>query len=93
LKHEAQRILQAHNESESQPNFNLSLARVYLNGADHQEAGVNGLTQPLEHSLSDDEKPKLAGKLQDKTMKLGIREIVLLRLRVRGQIVEVDGLK
>jgi integrase len=33
-KHEAQRILQAHNESENQPHFNLSLARVYLNGAD-----------------------------------------------------------
>jgi hypothetical protein len=28
-KHEAQRILQAHNESECQPHFNLSLARVY----------------------------------------------------------------
>jgi len=28
-KHEAQRILQAHNESEKQPQFNLSLARVY----------------------------------------------------------------
>ena len=33
-KFEAQRILQAHNESEFQPHFNLSLARVYLNGAD-----------------------------------------------------------
>src|ERR1039457_2228371 len=33
-KHEAQRILQAHNESENQPHFNLSLARVFLNGAD-----------------------------------------------------------
>ncbi|HEX7469342.1 MAG TPA: hypothetical protein VF437_01205, partial [Verrucomicrobiae bacterium] len=33
-KHEAQRILQAHNETKSQPHFNLSLARVYLNGAD-----------------------------------------------------------
>jgi hypothetical protein len=33
-KHEAQRILQAHNETEMQPHFNLSLARVYLNGAD-----------------------------------------------------------
>jgi integrase len=33
-KHEAQRILQAHNETECQPHFNLSLARVYLNGAD-----------------------------------------------------------
>jgi len=33
-KNEAQRILQARNESELQPHFNLSLARVYLNGAD-----------------------------------------------------------
>jgi integrase len=33
-KHEAQRILQAHNETKSQPHFNLSLARVYMNGAD-----------------------------------------------------------
>lgn len=33
-KHEAQRILQAHNESASQPHFNIALARVYLNGAD-----------------------------------------------------------
>ena len=33
-KHEAQRILQAHNESESQPHFNISLARVYLNATD-----------------------------------------------------------
>jgi hypothetical protein len=33
-KHEAQRILQARDESECQPHFNLSLARVYLNGAD-----------------------------------------------------------
>ncbi len=33
-KHEAQRILQAHNESECQPHFNLSLARVYLNATD-----------------------------------------------------------
>ena len=33
-KLEAQRILQAHNETKCQPHFNLSLARVYLNGAD-----------------------------------------------------------
>ena len=33
-KAEAQRLLQAYNESESQPHLNLSLARVYLNGAD-----------------------------------------------------------
>jgi integrase len=33
-KAEAQRLLQAHNESGSQPHFNLALARVYLNGVD-----------------------------------------------------------
>ncbi len=33
-KAEAQRLLQARNESESQPHFNLALARVYMNGAD-----------------------------------------------------------
>jgi len=31
---EAQRILQAYNETKCQPHFNLALARVYLNGAD-----------------------------------------------------------
>ena len=31
---EAQRLLQAYNESETQPHFNLALARVYMNGAD-----------------------------------------------------------
>jgi integrase len=33
-KYEAQSILQAYNEAESQPHLNLALARVYLNGAD-----------------------------------------------------------
>ena len=28
-RYEAERLLQAHNESESQPHFNLALARVY----------------------------------------------------------------
>jgi hypothetical protein len=30
----AKRLLQAHNETQSQPHFNLALARVYINGAD-----------------------------------------------------------
>jgi hypothetical protein len=33
-KAEAQRLLQARNDSESQPHFNLALARVCMNGAD-----------------------------------------------------------
>ncbi len=58
-------------------------------------ATSNRLTQPLEYALGEEEKRRLAGKLQDKTLKLGIREIVPFggRMRVRGQIVEVDGLK
>src|SRR5882724_5737199 len=31
---EARRLLQARNDTESQPHFNLALARVYMNGAD-----------------------------------------------------------
>jgi integrase len=31
---EAERLLLAHNDAESQPHFNLALARVYINGAD-----------------------------------------------------------
>ena len=60
-----------------------------------QEPGPNRLTQPLEYAMSEDEKPKYAGKLQDKMISLGVREIVPFggRLRVRGQIVGVDGLK
>ena len=33
-KRKAERLLQAHNDAESQPHFNLALARVYINGAD-----------------------------------------------------------
>ena len=33
-RQEAERLLQAHNDTESQPHFNLALARVYINGAD-----------------------------------------------------------
>src|ERR1041385_7967277 len=33
-KLEAQRLLHAHNETKSQPEFNLAWARVYINGAD-----------------------------------------------------------
>jgi integrase len=57
-KFAAQRILQAHNESEVQPHFNLSLARVYLNGADPklatrtwQDVMENILTKKADETL------------------------------------------
>jgi len=47
--------------------------------------------QPLEYGLNDDEVKQYAGKLADKIIILGIREIIPFggRLRVRGRIVEV----
>lgn len=33
-KHEAQRLVQARNDAENQPQMNLALARIYINGAD-----------------------------------------------------------
>ena len=50
-KAEAQRMLQAHNESESQPHFNLSLARVYLNGAD-PKLGTRTWQEVMEHIVA-----------------------------------------
>lgn len=50
-KVEAQRLLQAHNESESLPQFNLSLARVYLNGADPKLA-TRTWQEIMEHIVS-----------------------------------------
>lgn len=50
------------------------------------------LVQPIEYALSEDEKPVHAGKLQDKFIVLGIRELLPFggRLRARGKIVKVE---
>jgi hypothetical protein len=47
------------------------------------------LAQPIEYALSDEEKPVHAGKLQDKVINLGIRELIPFggRMRARGRIV------
>ena len=49
------------------------------------------LTQPIDYSMSDDEKPVHAGKLQDKLITLGIRELSAFgnKFRARGRIVNV----
>ena len=54
-----------------------------------QEAGHNRLTQPLEYAMSEDEKPRYAGKLQDKQIVIGVRELTPFggRLRARGAII------
>jgi hypothetical protein len=51
------------------------------------------LAQPIEYAMSDEEKPVHAGKLQDKVINLGIRELLPFggRLRARGKIVGLVG--
>jgi hypothetical protein len=51
------------------------------------------LAQPVEYALSDEEKAVHAGKLQDKLINLGIRELLPFggRLRARGKIVGLVG--
>jgi len=51
------------------------------------------LAQPIEYAMSDDEKNTHAGKLQDKLINLGIRELLPFggRLRARGKIVGLVG--
>jgi len=51
------------------------------------------LAQPIEYALSDEEKPAHAGKLQDRVINLGIRELIPFggRMRARGKIVGLVG--
>jgi len=51
------------------------------------------LAQPIEYAMSDEEKPLHAGKLQDKVITLGIRELIAFgnKMRARGKIVGVVG--
>ena len=57
---------------------------------DQSETGER-LPQPIEYSLSEDEKAAHAGKLQDKVIHLGIRELTMFgtKLRARGRIAGV----
>ncbi|MEY4384975.1 MAG: hypothetical protein RLY20_258, partial [Verrucomicrobiota bacterium] len=50
-KQEAQRLLNARNDAESQPQFNVALARVYLNGADPKLA-TRTWQEVMEHIVS-----------------------------------------
>jgi hypothetical protein len=51
------------------------------------------LAQPIEYAMSDEEKGTHAGKLQDKVINLGIRELTTFgsKLRARGRIVGIVG--
>ena len=59
---------------------------------DQSETGER-LAQPIEYALSDEEKPVHAGKLQDKVINLGIRELIAFgnKMRARGRIVGLVG--
>lgn len=62
---------------------------------DRSESPAERLVQPIEYAMSDEEKAKYAGKLEDKVVVIGIRELLPFggRLRCRGKIVSVEGLK
>jgi integrase len=49
-KDEAQRLLQARNDAQSQPHFNLALARVYMNGSD-PKLGTRTWQEVMEHII------------------------------------------
>ena len=51
------------------------------------------LAQPIEYAMSEEEKPIHAGKLQDKVINLGVRELIAFgnKMRARGRIVGVVG--
>jgi len=51
------------------------------------------LAQPVEYAMSDEEKPVHAGKLQDRVINLGIRELIPFggRMRARGKIGGLVG--
>jgi hypothetical protein len=59
---------------------------------DKSETGER-LAQPIEYALSDEEKAAYAGKLQDKVVSLGIRELMAFggKLRSRGKLVGIVG--
>ena len=48
---ESHRLLQAHNDTESQPHFNLALARVYMSGAD-PKLGTRTWQEVMEHIVA-----------------------------------------
>jgi len=55
------------------------------------EPGNTRCIQPFDYTFTPEEQTKYAGKLQDKQIKLAIRQIEPFsgRLRVKGQILEV----
>lgn len=59
-----------------------------INVLDTSESGER-MTQPIEYSLNEEEKAVHGGKLQDKVIHLGIRELTFFgtKIRARGRIV------
>jgi hypothetical protein len=68
-------------------------ALFFIYQVDLAEVQDIALAQPIEYAMSDEEKPVHGGKLQDKVINLGIRELLPFggRLRARGKIVGLAG--
>ena len=82
LRTEADRQVHAMNESESQPAMNLSLARVYLNGAD-PKLGTRTWQEVMEHIVSlktDETRRRWDVAIKDKNFE-GIRKLIVAETR------------
>lgn len=62
-----------------------------INCMDFSKEGER-LVQPIEYAMSEEEKLVHAGKLQDKFIVLGVRELMPFggRLRARGKIISIE---
>jgi len=71
------------------------LVKQHIITVQDMEPGQNRLKHHIDYTLSEEEKDKYAGKLQDKTVVLGIRELQHFggRIRAKGCIVENGEVK
>jgi len=79
---EAQRLLQAHNDAESQAHLNFALARVYLNGADPKLA-TRTWQEVMEHIVAkktDETRRRWEVAIKDKNLD-GIRNLPVAETR------------
>ncbi len=91
-KAEAQRLLQAQNESQSQPHFNLALARVYLNGAD-PKLGTRTWQEVMEHIVgqkTDSTRVRWEVAIKDRALD-GIRRLRVAETRAEHFYKVLDG--
>jgi hypothetical protein len=85
---EAKRLLQAQNDAQSQPQFKLALARVYLNGAD-PKLGTRTWQEVMEHIVAertDETRRRWEVAIKDRNFDC-IRHLAFAETRPRGPTI------